>query len=453
MKELERSEFDEQWKGALKEAEVSPAPSVWSNLDRELTLAEGNEIKKRMIFYQRLAAASVLFALMAGSFGVYHWRQNDNQMALLNSNSKSTIETKNSQLPDENTIAVNGKPEVTNEGSTSESKISGTLKENGQERTKENFQGIEKYNNNSFLVKNQLVAPDENRDKINSSVNEKENRDGNSWYAANINVDLPLLPTDSVRGEPTIINLVRKLPAISPAFMAESKKNNFSHEKVWASVIAAAGTYADNKSGSSFSMASAQSTSSSSLATGNSYTFGMLGGVRVAKRWVLQSGVQYMNQSAGYSSNISSGSLDVVSSYANKPSAFTGPVSSGSMYDITSTNQFLTIPVQAGYLLIDKKLGWQINPGVATDFFVRNTLTDPSGQRQSYSQGAGSDSPYRSINFAGLMSSEVSYRLGKSYRVSLVPGFRYSLSPILKSQNAGNPFVWDVGFRFRYIFK
>jgi hypothetical protein len=218
-------------------------------------------------------------------------------------------------------------------------------------------------------------------------------------------------------------------------------------------VIAATGSYSDNKGGSSYSVASAQS-NSSSIPTGNSYTVGMVGGVRVAKRWVLQSGVQYMNQSAGYNSNISSGSLKTVSSYANNPALYnSGVIPSTSAYDIISTNQFLTFPLQAGYLLIDKKIGWQINSGVATDFFVRNTLTDPSGQRQSYSQGAGSDSPYRSVNFAGLMSSEVSYKLGKSYRVSLVPGFRYSLNPVLKSQTTGNPFVWDVGFRFRYIFK
>ncbi len=124
-------------------------------------------------------------------------------------------------------------------------------------------------------------------------------------------------------------------------------------------------------------------------------------------------------------------------------------------YNITSENEFVSVPVQAGYLFIDRKMGLQLNSGVSTDFFIRNTLSDPSGQRQSYSQSAGQDSPYRSVTFSGLLNSEVSYKLSNRYRVAVVPGFRYSFSPVLKSTSgsSGNPFVWDVGFRFRYIFK
>src|SRR5260221_11779232 len=83
MKNLERSEFDEQWKVVFEGAEVSPASSIWTNLDRELTLAEGNDMKRRIVFYQRLAAACVLFALLSGSFGVYYWQQSYNQVSEL----------------------------------------------------------------------------------------------------------------------------------------------------------------------------------------------------------------------------------------------------------------------------------------------------------------------------------------------------------------------------------
>jgi hypothetical protein len=57
--------------------------------------------------------------------------------------------------------------------------------------------------------------------------------------------------------------------------------------------------------------------------------------------------------------------------------------------------------------------------------------------------------------WSALMSTEVSYKMGKHYRIALVPGMRYSLNPVLKSDQGsqGNPMIWDVGFRFRYIFK
>ena len=119
----------------------------------------------------------------------------------------------------------------------------------------------------------------------------------------------------------------------------------------------------------------------------------------------------------------------------------------------SALNEFISVPVFVGYILVNKKIGWQINSGIASDFAMKNTLSDPSGSRQSYSQGAGSDSPYRSVNFAGLINTEISYKIGKNYRVSLVPGLRHSFNPVLKSQSLGNQFVWDIGFRFRYILK
>jgi len=230
--------------------------------------------------------------------------------------------------------------------------------------------------------------------------------------------------------------------------MERDKK--FEHEKLWASVSAASGSYTDMTGGSSYSSAAMRVMSAglpqssppltnnlsysgqgagSVPTVGKSYSYGVIGGVRLAERWVLQTGVQYMNQSIGNSS----------SQYMNYGSG--SPI---------STNEFVSVPVQAGYLLINRKIGWQLNPGVSTDFFVRNTT---SNQQVSVTQGAGTDSPYRSISFAGLMSSEFSYKLGKNYRLSLVPGMRYSLNPALKSMTTGNAIAWDIGFRFRYILK
>jgi hypothetical protein len=267
------------------------------------------------------------------------------------------------------------------------------------------------------------------------------------WLA---NVDLPaleLLPIPQIE-ELQFRDIVRKLPFIPAAFMNERKGERFEHEKLWASATAASGSYSES-SGSSFNspaamkiftnaiLLSSTSPNVSSIVpstgpvptVGKSYSYGVIGGMRVAEKWVLQAGVQYMNQTVGSSA----------SQYAN--------YGSGSLI---STNEFVSVPVQAGYLLINRKLGWQLNPGMSTDFFVRNTL---SNQQTSVSQGAGTDSPYRSVNFAGLMSSEFSYRLGKNYRLSVVPGMRYSLNPALKSVTTGSAVSWDVGFRFRYIFK
>ncbi|MBI3481811.1 MAG: hypothetical protein HY015_02345, partial [Bacteroidetes bacterium] len=314
MKNLERSEFDEQWKGAFEGAEVPPASSVWSNLDRELTLAEGSEIKKRMIFYQRLAAACLMFALLAGSFGVYHWKQSDKQVAQLKAANDSN---------DQSRISTNLKEKV---GATNNSKSSIENKGNAKNeerihRTDGNLQRSRESDGNS-LGNKELIISNEERTLTNSSMGEKQNKSSGQWYAANLRVpDLMLLPIGAIHGEPTFVEIRRRLPFIPSAFMDKSKKENFNHEKLWASVVAAAGAYSDHNGGSPYSMTNAQSSSSSSAPTGNSYTVGMLGGVRIARRWVLQSGVQYMNQSAGYTSNVSATSLYDLANIAKTPSA------------------------------------------------------------------------------------------------------------------------------------
>jgi hypothetical protein len=265
------------------------------------------------------------------------------------------------------------------------------------------------------------------------------------------------------------ILIVRKLPAM-PSSMMASKNEMKSSESFWASLGASTGNYspsADINSGSSSKVLSQSSTGmnninqsaySTTAARGSSFSVGMNVAKRLSKRWLLQGGVSYLNQSIGYTSNyalVDSNNkvLASVADYSNLNS-FSSVIPVSSPYEINSVNKFISIPVQAGFLLIDKKIGLQLNGGVSTDFFMQNTLTDKSGQLSSYSSGAGEDSPYRAISWAGLVGTELSYKIATQYRVSIAPGLRYSLNSVLKSDVvSSNPLVWDVGFRFRYIFK
>src|SRR5438105_462710 len=67
----------------------------------------------------------------------------------------------------------------------------------------------------------------------------------------------------------------------------------------------------------------ASSSSSSSSSTGTSYSFGALAGMRLTKKLVIQSGVQYMNQSIGSESNINAPvSLDAVANFAKSSQSY-----------------------------------------------------------------------------------------------------------------------------------
>jgi hypothetical protein len=103
-------------------------------------------------------------------------------------------------------------------------------------------------------------------------------------------------------------------------------------------------------------------------------------------------------------------------------------------------------------LIVDHRVGLQMNGGMAADIFLRNSLQDQSGHAASFSQHGGSESPYRSLNWAGLVSTELSYRVARQYRLSIVPGMRYAFNSALKS-GSGHPYVMDIGFRLRYLLK
>jgi hypothetical protein len=105
--------------------------------------------------------------------------------------------------------------------------------------------------------------------------------------------------------------------------------------------------------------------------------------------------------------------------------------------------------VQAGYLVINRKLGWQVNAGLSTDVFLQNTVT---ADVQNTDLGNGS-SPYRQLNVSGLMGTELSYRFAGHYRIALNPGLRYPFGNIYKSESIRvNPMTFDIGLRLRYIF-
>jgi hypothetical protein len=200
-------------------------------------------------------------------------------------------------------------------------------------------------------------------------------------------------------------------------------------------------------------------------ASGVAYSFGINIGAKLSKRWILQGGFNYLTQSSDYiATNVvgdnNFGALRAESIYELDKLQSADLNASGRLaptvpYSVNSSLQFFSLPVQAGYLVVNKKFGLQLNAGVSTDLFLQNTLTPESGSLDRTTQGSGADSPYRSVNFSGLMGTELSYRFGTRYRVTLNPGLRYPLNSIYKEDIGiqSTPLTFDVGLRFRYIFQ
>jgi hypothetical protein len=252
----------------------------------------------------------------------------------------------------------------------------------------------------------------------------------------------------------------------------DKKEKENSAEKLWTSVGFAAGGFSSVNTGVSPSSANnaiayANSTvpDKQAKASGVSYSVGVNVGTRLSKRWTIQGGVNYLTQSSDYTANNvvaennfttlkaeSINELDklpqLADAYASSKLTPTFP------YTVNNNVKFFSVPVQAGYLLVNKKFGLQLNAGLSTDLFLENTITPESGDINVTTQGRGEDSPYRPVNFSGLMGTEFSYRFGSHYRIALNPGLRYPLNSVYKNDVGiqSTPLTFDVGLRFKYIF-
>ena len=79
MKKLENRKFEDAWKDAFSDAEADPGESVWSNIDSRLSHADTGKMRRSVVFYQRLAAASVIFAVMVVGASIFFWSDNGSE--------------------------------------------------------------------------------------------------------------------------------------------------------------------------------------------------------------------------------------------------------------------------------------------------------------------------------------------------------------------------------------
>ncbi|HMJ68685.1 MAG TPA: outer membrane beta-barrel protein [Cyclobacteriaceae bacterium] len=454
MQNSESQKFEDNWKSAFDGAEMTPPDKVWNSIELDLAGQESATMKKRVVFYQRLAAATVLFALLTGIYAFY-------------------IKTDNKQLAVKKNVQGNEvKSEAPGSVTNKEASSSVTTKETASPESHKPQKEVINQSNNvgqqapfvpEVLSKEDLPQgalpiialteiPKEEAPHEALSPKEEETKKEE--------VTSPILQTAP---------LVASLEPQEETEKTEKKKN--SGGNTWLALGAAAGNYSPNSGASSNPQAQSQSksfgaptyanldaasTTDNKTKVGTSYSVGMAVGKKFG-RFVVQSGFNFNKQQVDYTSsydsrttmNIAKASVsDYTTSQAENVS-----LTPTAAYTVNSSMEILSIPILAGYMIIDRKLGWQMNAGVSSDFFLRNTLVDKTGQRERFTQTAGDASPYRSVNWSGLVNTEVSYKVGDHYRVSFVPGVRYSFNPLLKDPgNSGKPIILDVGFRFKYLF-
>ncbi|HEX7017095.1 MAG TPA: outer membrane beta-barrel protein [Cyclobacteriaceae bacterium] len=487
---MERQKFEESFRKSFGNAEVPPSEKVWMNIELDLERLERGRMRKRLTFFKLLAAASVVFGLGLAGTGLY----------LLSANRSTT----DGLVAQQNDTASPGGGAKILEGSDVQ----------GPSAVKK---GKEATENKQTPMASTDSAPESRASRTESqpqlqadNITRSQNAAASGDHATTFDFSAPrdqivqpvaqtgqaVSPVELASGKQDDISIVHNRPLpplvkqrkIEPHFpktepdamdlllasvemeeRAEAERKKYDGERIWTSVGFSAGTFSNYGAGTLQSPSLMGMTSnltpvnntltSESRASGVAYSVGVSVGGRIAPRWVLQGGVNYMMQNASFMSD-----AVVTQDYQNFTAAYSAEITKmadasarvvpTAPYSVNNNMEYLSIPIQAGYLIVNRAFGVQLTGGVATDLFIRNTLQPQSGNLDKVTNGSGSDSPYRTVNFSGLVGTEFSYRFSEKYRISLNPGLRYPFSSIYKSDVglSATPVTFDVGLRFRYIF-
>ncbi|NOT73664.1 MAG: PorT family protein [Cyclobacteriaceae bacterium] len=470
MKNSERQPFEEQWQQAFQGAEAAaPSEEVWLSIDQTLTQAENAGNKKRVIFYQRLAASLLIVA--ASSAFIAYWKWED----------ASELQTKVPAVETPDSQSLNSK------SINSKSLNSESLTSNPKSSVSDNAIASSENDNDPGSENSSNVLKDESRNKSNGNSkkskrvsarrggvfpvaeNSKDEQAVKDFASADKEEVRSLADSSNLKGaliaEQTKVltpeeekELIKKLKGDIEEDQPEEKK---SVKATWAALSFGGGSFSssnlqypssfgvlDNVMAQGLSPAPPNQKAVDKPSSGVSYSVGVLFGKQLAKRWIIQTGLTYRKQESDMESNIIqfTGTEALSAEYTAADNSL---YSFASPYTIHRSTEFISIPVQIGYVIVDRKFGWMVNTGASSDLFIHTTLSDKSGQYKDNSEG----SSYRPVSWSGLLNTELSLKLNEHYRFALVPGVRYSITNPNKNDSGPNPLVWDIGLRFRYIFK
>lgn len=187
-------------------------------------------------------------------------------------------------------------------------------------------------------------------------------------------------------------------------------------------------------------------------------TLGLDFGIKMGQRWTLESGLQYANVQNQASATVNVSDIYTISSERifSSQGDLNNPVIAPSArqteieenfehsVDLENNFKFTSIPLKAGYFILDNKLSLRLNAGFSANFLVGNRITDPSGQLESYDQ---SDA-YNAWSFDGLTGFELGYSLFENVNLTFEPNYRQSITPLSNSLSTRSGFMVQTGLRY-----
>ena len=456
----------------MGDSSVEAPKRVWVELDRALANAELITTKKQLGTYRWAAAASIFFGLIVGAIAF------SNQFSLDLSDEPGKIVI--SERPPEE-VAVNN--ETPTAGFGGYNILTYTPAAQEQITAMGGFRVAEErgssYRTGGLARKGQQNSTVQYEQAISRTAVEK-------GYGKNT---LAMVgPMQSRNYEVTTPNAealikerrVNKVPTYNHYIKSarRDRPQNSQSDKFWAGLDLSSGYYNPNYSQSSPNEVAnvlvdknnsdgrreAVPELSESMSGGVSYSLGLNFGMELKNNWSVESGVQYSLLGARTLTN-----LILESATYRRAVAFSSEISgletiseiiedglteiSVDDVDLNNTFQFISIPVQAGYVILDTKLNIRFNAGLAANLYLGNKLTG-TNDFTVYEIDPGRTSPYRELTFSGLAGLEFGYLVMDRVNLVFEPNYQQSLQSLTKRSSNFTTSPNGVGFQagFKYSF-
>ncbi len=417
-----KGNFEKVWRNAFEGAKLTPSDQLWAGIEAGIANDEVVRYKRGMVYYKWLAAAGIL--LFTGLLGYIGYQSLTTESSLTENKSKRKNVKSVFQVTD-SVLSITKK-----EGSAEPFLIQ-------QEITPSSIKSLEATPSN-----NQKIQPRENLEGIKYlTVIERQQ-------------------SKAIIEEQNFPPLPQRISGV-PIYRSDQDPKRVV---LWAGLNVTPGYFDPNFQSQGVvqglqSPSFAQSTlqPEEEHRTGFSMSFGIEMGVKLSDRWQLSGGIQYLNNNVQSSTNaildqrtpIFSSvieTLDLSDSRANITFVPT---------ELDNTFQFLSIPVQAGYLVLDKKVKVLVNAGIASDIFLKNKITALDRSLESITINPGSNAPFRSVYFNGILGVEASYEFLPRYLITLEPRYKLAISDFTRPESSYSSFPssFGIGLGVKYIFK
>lgn len=471
MKDLnKKTAFDKHWEEVFQEAEMTPSEGVWNKIDASLSKEEAGYFKRKAFMFKLLAAASIAFALGIGIFSINYYLGNPNQPEMAQSEDP-TGEERNDPI-----AQALEQREITEANASSLKEIEkASVKSKGSNLPKNtNAPSADliaaKARNSSDVAATASASSDASEDIASIVVPVDENSELGMGGGATQEPQVFLASMDELSPlgvgsdlEDEIFYEIDHIYLIPVMPRGASKiKRNHTDGVLMASLDFSAGQFDPNfqqgsapsvsspnafmASGARAELASFDATNKNFLLVRSRgqetkpeliYSYGANIGFKISPRFLLQTGLAYRKASTttyttSFIENAGSNMrVPFVASYDYQLSGLS-KVSDMERTGLDNQYEFASIPIRAGYVVLNNKISITVLAGVSSEFFINNEIQTNSQFLQSLSSSNGEGSHFKNVYFNGSIGTMLGYTFAEKYMLTLEPSYRVALNSFTK---------------------